>query len=58
MAIGIKSRNFSPTKCEDTFEESGFGWAPGQEKKFNGKRTPKAIRNFNDNYDKIDWDIK
>ncbi len=32
----IKSRNFSPTKCEKTFEEDGFGWAPGQEKKFEG----------------------
>ncbi len=32
----IKSRNFSPTKCEDTWEKSGFGWAPGQEKRFVG----------------------
>lgn len=32
----IKSRNFSPTKCENTFEKDGFGWAPGQEKKFEG----------------------
>ena len=32
----IKSRNFSPTKCEDTFEKDGFGWAPGSEKKFEG----------------------
>ncbi len=36
MTIGIKSRNFSPTKTENTFEKSGFGWAPGQEKKFEG----------------------
>ncbi|KKL15521.1 hypothetical protein LCGC14_2504740 [marine sediment metagenome] len=41
MAIGIKSRNFSPTKCEDTFEKSGFGWAPGQEKNFKGMRINK-----------------
>lgn len=33
----IKSRNFSPTKCENTFEKDGFGWAPGQEKKFKGR---------------------
>lgn len=32
----LKSRNFSPTKCENTFEKDGFGWAPGQEKKFEG----------------------
>ena len=32
----IKSRNFSPKKCEGTFEKDGFGWAPGQEKKFEG----------------------
>ena len=32
----IKSRNFSPTKCENTFEKDGFGWAPGQEKRFEG----------------------
>lgn len=37
----IKSRNFSPTKTENTFEESGFGWAPGQEKKFKGIRINK-----------------
>ena len=30
----IKSRNFSPTKCENTFEKDGFGWAPGQEKRY------------------------
>lgn len=33
----IKSRNFSPTKCEGTFEKTGFGWAPGQEKRFIAK---------------------
>ena len=37
MSIGIKSRNFSPTKCENTWEKDGFGWAPGQEKKFEGQ---------------------
>ena len=54
----IKSRNFSPTKCENTFERDGFGWAPGQEKKFKGKRTPEAIENYRNNYDKIVWDTK
>ena len=33
----IKSRNFSPTKCENTCEKDGFGWAPGQEKTFKGR---------------------
>ena len=33
----IKTRNFSPTKCENTFEKDGFGWAPGQEKRFKGR---------------------
>lgn len=51
----IKSRNFSPTKCESTFEKDGFGWAPGQEKLFKGKRTPKAVNNFRSGYDNIDW---
>lgn len=32
----IKSRNFSPTKCEGTCENGGLGWAPGYEKKFEG----------------------
>ena len=32
----IKSRNFSPNKTELTYEQSGFGWAPGSEKKFEG----------------------
>lgn len=38
----IKSRNFSPNKCEKTFEEDGFGWAPGQEKKFEGSHKNSA----------------
>ena len=42
----IKSRNFSPTKCEKTFEKDGFGWAPGQEKKFKGKITPATVKKF------------
>lgn len=54
----IKSRNFSPTKCEATFEKDGFGWAPGQEKKFEGKRTPVAVKNYRKGYDNIDWDKK
>lgn len=49
----IKSRNFSPTKCENTWEKDGLGWAPGQEKKFEGKRTREAIRNYRNNYDRI-----
>ncbi|HDZ38206.1 MAG TPA: hypothetical protein ENH62_07970 [Marinobacter sp.] len=36
MTIGIKTRNFSPTKTEKTFEQDGLGWAPGYEKKFEG----------------------
>jgi len=32
----IKSRNFSPTKCENTWEKDGTGWAPGEEKRFEG----------------------
>lgn len=32
----IKSRKFSATKCEGTYEKDGFGWAPGQEKRFEG----------------------
>ncbi|KKN73183.1 hypothetical protein LCGC14_0403560 [marine sediment metagenome] len=38
----IKSRNFSPTKCEGTYEKDGFGWAPGQEKKFEGTQSNSA----------------
>ncbi|KKN73456.1 hypothetical protein LCGC14_0400310 [marine sediment metagenome] len=54
----IKSRNFSPNKTELTFEQSGFGWAPGQEKKFEGRRTPGAVKNFRKGYDRIDWSRK
>jgi len=36
MTITIKSRNFSPTKTENTWEKDGVGWAPGSEKKFDG----------------------
>ncbi len=36
MTIAIKTRNFSPNKTELTYEQSGFGWAPGQEKRFEG----------------------
>lgn len=44
----IKSRNFSPTKCEDTCEKDGFGWAPGEEKKFEGTHTnsPRYGKNY------------
>ena len=54
----IKSRNFSPTKCENTFEKDNFGWAPGQEKKFKGKITPATVKKFCEGYDKIDWNRK
>ena len=37
MTIGIKTRNFSPNKTELDFNQGGgLGWAPGQEKKFEG----------------------
>jgi hypothetical protein len=44
----IKSRNFSPTKTENTFEKDGFGWAPGQEKKFEGthRNSPRYGKNY------------
>ncbi len=54
----IKTRNFSlnKDKMEGTFDKGdGLGWAPGYNKKFEGRRTPKAIKNFSDNYDKIKW---
>ncbi len=51
MTIGIKSRNFSPTKCENTFEKDGFGWAPGQEKKFEG--TERNTVRFEKNYQRM-----
>jgi len=34
--ISIRSRNFTPNKCEGTWEKDGFGWAPGSEKKQEG----------------------
>ncbi len=46
----IKSRNFSPTKCENTFEKDGFGWAPGQEKKFEGVVVNR--KNYGKNYNR------
>ena len=58
MTIGIKTRNFSPTKTEKTFEQDGLGWAPGYEKKFEGMATPASIKKYRDNYDKIDWGDK
>lgn len=36
----IKSRNFSPTKCERNWDHpdgQGLGWAPGSEKRFEGQ---------------------
>ncbi len=50
----IKSRNFSPTKCEDTFEKSGFGWAPGQEKHFEGTQSTSA--RYTKNYSQMTGD--
>ncbi len=57
----IKSRNFSlnKDKQEGTFDQGdGLGWAPGYEKKFEGKRTPKAVKNYREGYDMIDWSKK
>ena len=35
--IGIKTRNFTANKTERNFVEGGgLGWAPGQERKFEG----------------------
>jgi len=38
----IKSRNFSPTKCEGTYDHGGLGWAPGYEKRFEGTEVDKT----------------
>ncbi len=43
----IKTRNFSPTKCENTTDKDGFGWAPGHEKKFEGVGGNKCQYNKN-----------
>ena len=52
----IKSRNFSPTKCENTWEKDGFGWAPGQEKKFEGTQSNSA--RFTKNYSLMKGDCE
>ncbi len=54
MTIGIKSRNFSPTKCENTFEKDGYGWAPGQERKFEGSH--KNSTRYGKNYARMKGD--
>jgi len=48
----IKTRNFSPGKQEKTFENDGFGWAPGQEKKFEGTEQRDNIR-YGKNYQRM-----
>ncbi len=58
MTILTKSRNFSPNKTELTYEQGGFGWAPGQEKLFKGKQSPMAAKKYRKGYDKIDWTAK
>jgi len=47
----IKSRNFTPNKCEKTFEADGFGWAPGYEKKFEGSH--KNSQRYGKNYSRM-----
>ena len=47
----IKSRNFSPTKCENTFEKDGFGLAPGYEKRFEGTEVDKT--RYDKNYSRM-----
>lgn len=49
----IKSRNFSPTKCENTFERDGYGWAPGQEKKFEGRGIDTNSPRYGKNYSRM-----
>lgn len=46
----IKTRKFSPTKTENTFEKDGFGWAPGMEKKFEGKSINTNSPQYGKNY--------
>ena len=49
MTIGIKTRNFSATKCEKTFDgPDGLGFAPGYEKRFEGTDIDK--QRFDKNY--------
>lgn len=44
----IKSRNFSPTKCEKTWESDGVGLNPAYAKKFEGshKNSPRYGKNY------------
>ena len=53
MGPAIKVRNFTPKKCEDTFEKDGFGWAPGQEKHFKGGRISRDNEKYGKNFARL-----
>ncbi len=55
MTIGIKTRTFSPNKTERTFDEAGgFGWTPGNEKRFEGAQSNSA--RYTKNYSRMHGD--
>ena len=49
----IKNRRFRPDKCEDTFEKTGFGWAPGMEKKFEGTGIKTNSARYSKNFSRM-----
>ena len=48
--ITIKNRNFSPTKCENTWEKDGVGLNPAYAKGFEGSRTFSNSMRYGKNY--------
>ena len=49
----IKSRNFTPNKCElDYNQGGGLGWAPDQVKKFEGVEQRNSVR-YEKNYSRM-----
>ena len=48
--ITIKNRNFSPTKCENTWERDGIGLNPAYAKGFEGSRVFSSTIRYGKNF--------
>jgi hypothetical protein len=64
MGIGIKIKHSKPRsevrdKCErDWHQGGGLGFRPGATKKFMGMGVNRFSKQYQENYDKIDWSKK
>jgi hypothetical protein len=63
MPITIKNRGFSTSRAKALSNQvvsktNPVGWMPGYEQKFEGTGIKTTSKQYQENYDKIDWSKK